>query len=95
MFSDAQSSHTGHRARYSRTVDALRHSITRADKDIVQFLSWSLLLAPHAVQGDQERPFLSRELRRGVLTQGEKRISRDRALVIGEERRGAVRGVCE
>ena len=54
----------------------------------MQFLSWSLLLAPHAVQGDQERPFLSRELRRGVLTQGEKRISRDRALVIGEERRG-------
>ena len=69
--------------------------ITRADKDIVQFLSWSLLLAPRSVQGDQERPFLSRELRRGVLTQGEKRISRDRALVIGEERRSAVRGVCE
>ena len=57
----------------------------------MQFLAWSLLLAPHAVQGDQERPFLSRELRRGVLTQGEKRISRDRALVIEEERRGAVR----
>jgi hypothetical protein len=49
----------------------------------------------YTVQGDQERPFLSRELRRGVLTKGEKRISRDNALVIEEERRGAVRGVCE
>jgi hypothetical protein len=38
----------------------LRHSITRADKDIVQFLSWSLLLAPHAVQGSAEE-YLPRE----------------------------------